>query len=106
MKQTFIFNTISRQKHASKSPLTKKNPDLSQFLGFIFSRNLELNESESVTEAVRSQLKGGLTPSSQLNPRPSDGEDEAALMSLRFYLLSLRDTCSGRDIRDCLSWSV
>lgn len=44
-----------------------------------------------------SQLKGGLIPSSQLNSRPSDGEDKAALMSLRFCWVSVREACSGRN---------
>lgn len=74
-----------------------KNRRISQFLGFISTWEKVQNESESVTEVLKSQLSGGLfIPLSHLSSRPSDVEDKAALMSLRLCCVPSREVSSGK----------
>lgn len=56
-----------------------------------------LNESESVNRGGYVSVMAEGRTSSQLNSRPSNGEDKAALMSLRFSWVSVREVCSGRN---------
>lgn len=61
-------------------------------------REMVQNESESVTGAFNSQLRGGLfIPPSHLSSRPSDGEDKSVLMSLWLCWVPVREACSGRN---------
>lgn len=61
-------------------------------------REMVRNESESVTEAFNSQLRGGLfIPLSHLSSRPSAGGDKSALMSLKLCWVPMREACSGRN---------
>lgn len=56
------------------------------------------NESETVTEAFNSPLRGGLfIPLSHPSSRPSDGEDKSVLMSRWRCWVSVREGCSGRN---------